>query len=221
MTLQASLSPRERSPVDVEKPPPNPDDLEDGQQTSSMGTPSDPRVSEADRVGERLERGKRLVQEGELVRARSCLEGILGPVIDRPWALEIWVELTRLLDPLAEQGLQEALGNWVRKAREILEDHRSLSKIRVPSKGLHSRTIAGLYWDQGHREKAIEIYRALLRRDPEDIDLLKEFEMRLTASHGVHHERAGAMRTLEGWTARIRRRREELVSAREGRRSGG
>lgn len=183
------------------------------QQAAPTGNPQNASVSEAEQVGWSLEQGKRLAEAGESARAKACLEGILVPVLDRPWVLKVWMGLIRLLEPAAERPLREALLNWVMAAKRILEERSSPSEGEEGSGELLSQTLARLYWNQGHRDKALEIYRGLLQSDPQDVDLLQEFQKRLGEAQDVHDTQPNPLRILEEWALRIQRRKGDLAFA--------
>jgi hypothetical protein len=77
-----------------------------------------------------------------------------------------------------------------------------------------TKTLAEIYLQQGHLEKAYEIFKALLERDPSDLEVkerLKELRDKLT--HAVPlvnapiHSKEEKIRLLERWLAHIQERK--------------
>jgi tetratricopeptide (TPR) repeat protein len=80
-----------------------------------------------------------------------------------------------------------------------------------------TKTLAQLYLEQGHFQKAYEIYKALSERDPSDPEIRKkllELDKVLNSSQAFGHplprSREEKIRFLERWLARIRERKKVL-----------
>jgi tetratricopeptide (TPR) repeat protein len=168
-------------------------------------------VAESCRISLCLRRGEELAQQGQLREAYQLLSGVLRPVFESPSSLQILMDLVGRAEPNAATALRLSLKEWVRTALETLESMPSNSASNEDPRELVSRTLAQLYWNQGHSEKALEIYRALLQRDPHDEELLDEFQRRIRALEGIEVEPDGTIRALEEWARRIQQRRQGLA----------
>ncbi len=77
-----------------------------------------------------------------------------------------------------------------------------------------TKTLAEIYLEQGHLEKAYEIYRALLERNPSDLEIQKRLnelgeKLSLSSSRTPQtvHPTDERIRLLERWLANIRERK--------------
>ena len=194
-----------RSPVATDESlPPNPlgdPDPEGGESQDSVQP-----VSTANPGGvlSWLERARRLADRGRDREAYELLGAILKPVLEAPAALEVWMSLARRLEPERAAGFLRSLQAWVRVAQSLLVGRDGREPRPDSPSGMVSRTLAELYWKQGYREKAEGMYRVLLQRDPEDQELRKVFRERFVGEDGRADT---ALRVLEGWARRIRRRK--------------
>ena len=137
----------------------------------------------------------------------------MKPVLESPWALEEWFESMSDSDPEAFEEAVGLLRNWIKRAMLIVsEDSKSPEDDSVEPK-LISKTIARLYWKQGHRKKALEIYEALMNESPDDEELRAEYNERLQALHERPYNIEKIIEILEQWLVRIRLRRQQLRSA--------
>ena len=154
-----------------------------------------------------LERAETSARAGQSAEAYGMLEGILGPVLERPHLLETWLDLMRVQKPQHEEAARRSLQDWVRRASALLEVPAEACLSTEARLGILSRTLAQLYWEQGHREKALDIYRALVQRDPDNPELSKELEERLAHVEGKPPTASFSLRALERWAERIQRRK--------------
>jgi tetratricopeptide (TPR) repeat protein len=77
-----------------------------------------------------------------------------------------------------------------------------------------TKTLAEIYLQQGHLEKAYEIFKALLEKDPDDLEVkkrLNELAERMTHSppwdNPPTHSKEERIRLLERWLTNIRERK--------------
>lgn len=77
-----------------------------------------------------------------------------------------------------------------------------------------TKTLAEIYLQQGHFEKAYEIFKALLEKNPSDLELqerLNELSEKLTHSppwvNPPIHSKEEKIRLLERWLANIQERK--------------
>ena len=77
-----------------------------------------------------------------------------------------------------------------------------------------TKTLAEIYLQQGHLEKAYEIFKALSEKDPADLEVkkrLNELAERLTHSppwdNPPTHSKEEKIRLLERWLAHIQERK--------------
>jgi tetratricopeptide (TPR) repeat protein len=79
---------------------------------------------------------------------------------------------------------------------------------------MFTKTLAEIYIQQGHLEKAYEIFKALLEKNPSDLELqerLNELSEKSTHSptwvNPPIHSKEEKIRLLERWLANIRERK--------------
>jgi tetratricopeptide (TPR) repeat protein len=102
---------------------------------------------------------------------KEVLLGILG----MPRAVEDLLRLTRKFEPQRENEVRRTLARWIEEVKATVE-RRAIDEIL--EERLVSRTLADLYFRQGHLEKAKRMYETLIHRDPDNVALLREYEER-------------------------------------------
>jgi len=77
-----------------------------------------------------------------------------------------------------------------------------------------TKTLAEIYLQQGHLEKAYEIFKALLKKDPSDLELKERLdELTATLRYSAPlvdapiHSKDEKIRLLERWLAHIQERK--------------
>lgn len=158
---------------------------------------------DASQVISLLLKAKGLAESGRTTEARELLARILVPILERPWILTLWGKLLRSLGPDQEERFQSALRKWIRTAESILRDAAADSRPTEEAASLVSKTLARLYWNQGYRERALEMYRTLVLKDPRDRELAREFHERLMAAKGAQSSKNKAIFALEKLADRI------------------
>jgi len=154
----------------------------------------------------RLRRGEKLASQGADGDAFEQLAGILQPVLDHPSTLRVWMALIQRLHPERLEDARTALALWIKDVQDSLSPQPE-EKPEGPGPWVPvSRTMADLLWKQGHEEEAEKIYRTLLEREPEDLDLRRQFRGRFPG-RDPHDREIQPLRILEGWVRTIRRRR--------------
>ncbi|MGQ9857992.1 MAG: hypothetical protein ACUVS3_04785 [Thermodesulfobacteriota bacterium] len=155
-------------------------------------------------------------------RLESALEECLGRAMEAPGSLEHYRFLQAVLRPILRRpGLPETLvrlaAQWEpESAEEVIHDLRAWAKSvnatlrtsgwveRPPP--LVSRTLADLFFRQGHLKEAERIYRILMERDPGDDSVLREYRERFGKGEAESGKRQ-LLRALEELAERIRRAR--------------
>lgn len=155
-----------------------------------------------------LEKAKSLVEEGKRAEARKEIENILLPVLERPWALEIWINLLQPLKAEEEVKLKVTLKGWLSTVEAFLGEQAKHVNLPQEPVGLVSKTLARLYWNQGYREKALEIYRTLTLKDPQDKFLQREFRDRLRQTQDGILDKDKVILALEEWIRKIQQRKK-------------
>ncbi len=70
-----------------------------------------------------------------------------------------------------------------------------------------TKTLAEIYFQQGHFQEAYEIYKTLAEKDPFDAEIQKKLEELREKLHPPPLSREEKIRHLEKWLANIRKRR--------------
>jgi hypothetical protein len=155
-----------------------------------------------------LDLAERLTEAGEVGKAGSILRAILKPLLARPWAIELLYALMKSPDLDAER-VDRALDARIRQRGATFGE--PMDELRSgEADGIVSVTLARLHWRQGYRAEALNMYRQLVRSNPGDVDLLREYTERLQAFQGRGDERHPPLEVLELWAAKIRSRKSEL-----------
>jgi tetratricopeptide (TPR) repeat protein len=184
--------------------------LRDSLESVSGKAGRDVRIPRYSWVNAWLERAEEMAGTGHPVEAYGMLGRILESVLERPQLLEIWMDLLRSLEPHREEAARQSLQVWVHRASAILEAPVEASPSCEAPLEILSRTLAQLYWKQGHREQALDMYRALVRRHPDNRELLQELDERLAEVKGKRAATSVPLRVLEHWAERIQRRRRSM-----------
>lgn len=139
-------------------------------------------------------------QEGE--QSYRVLKELLAPVLSRPEVLAVFMRLSARWEPEHLSGIRRMVRAWVNEAQRLLQRDESGERV-LP---VVSRTLADLFFQQGHREEAERIYRALLEKNPADSAALQEYRERFCKG-GQQPEQDELLRALERLAQRIRRAR--------------
>lgn len=148
----------------------------------------------------RLILGKCYLEKGLLVEAKEQLERVkegieecfsVYKVLSQVYLQEKDVEgamatLKKALSlPLEEAKPQKKLTPlemdiWQKKIASLIsaaqgEENRESPMLPLSQETFQTETMAQIYWKQGRKEKALEIYRELLAREPENKDLRARF----------------------------------------------
>lgn len=158
-----------------------------------------------------LKRAQMLAQEGRHKEALSIFGSIFEPLLENPRIFRTWLELEGTING------REAVGRLVERMEGILESVREVrNSLEIPGeirgqikRPLASRTLARLFWNQGHRREALVIYEALLEKDPHDTALRIEYERCLESMQSRHDDpaREDFEVFLRGWMEAIRERK--------------
>lgn len=115
--------------------------------------------------------------------------------------------------PLEEEKSQKKLTPlemdiWQKKVAPLIsiakaEENKESSMWPLTQETFQTETMAQIYWKQGRKEKALEIYRELLAREPENKDLRERF---LCLARTLEEEQKQAQKQkvidqLEKWLA--------------------
>ena len=165
---------------------------------------------EVSHIATRLEKARELAEAGDAILARAEFEAILQPVLERPWALEMWMKLACTLEPGAQRRIRRCIESWLATAKAVVSTEPLSAGQETRSDEFISPTLAKLYWDQGHRDKALDIYRLLLEKDPDNHALQEEFMQRSGDAGDVHSSQNTTLAALEAWAGAIERRRGDL-----------
>jgi len=134
--------------------------------------------------------------------AYHLLRGLLMPFLERPEALGVLIELAARWDPESLEEIRGMIGEWVKSAQGLA----SRPNPRHGPPQMASRTLADLFFRQGHREEAERIYKSLLRKDPCDEDTLREYRERFPGGDGELHQ-GELLDSLQDMLRRIRQAR--------------
>jgi hypothetical protein len=154
-----------------------------------------------------LERAAALAARGDERGALAILDALVGAVVFRRDALRLWLDLVGRVSPGELARARSEAVRWAREALASLKRGVGARQGGGAEQGVVSRTLARLYWEQGHRGRALELYRILLDRHPGDEDLRREFEGRLAAEAPGRGD-SRHLHVLEAWADRIRRHRQ-------------
>ncbi|MEP6590095.1 MAG: tetratricopeptide repeat protein [Gemmatimonadota bacterium] len=109
-------------------------------------------------------------ERGDLAGARGSLRQALTLDPDHPVLCEAWAELSDSTDALsASEPTPEPIRPVAEASELLFTDDEDVAA--TPAEPLLSESLAKLYHQQGDVERASEVYRALLDRDPGNADL--------------------------------------------------
>lgn len=168
-----------------------------------------------DRIGQILDEARRCLQMGREEMALERLEPILEPFLARPWVLELWMRLVRDFRPQQWERMGGQLERWSEVMAEVRAEWDSWRQERDIQEDILSPTVARLYWKQGHRQRALKIFRELVRRRPDDRSLVEELRSleRAMASEDPSQSIRTLMERLEEWMKRLQERRRSVQSS--------
>ncbi len=166
-----------------------------------------------------LKQAEEFFRSGRNADACEMLDRVLRPVLERPRLLEIWMSLLRVLDPGRAKEARGSLRAWVRNARPFLRTPPESGSPPDSHREILSATLARIYWNQGHQQKALEMYRALLRRYPDNPELTRELRDRLEEAEERLGGTASFLGVLERWAEAVRRRKRSLDHPQDKRRA--
>ncbi|MDI6754693.1 MAG: tetratricopeptide repeat protein [Thermodesulfobacteriota bacterium] len=109
--------------------------------------------------------------------------------------------MTPLEMDLLQQKIKPALAPTPPDSQEDAAEERKSIAEKVAKKAIQTDTLAEIYIKQGHPEKALSIYKEILSRDPENIQVKEKYE---TLQKRLDMERRAASRQrvinrLEHW----------------------
>lgn len=129
----------------------------------------------------------------------NALKNLLVPFLARPQALAILLDLAAKWDPEGRKMIFELTKKWVESAQALVRGEESACW----GPPVASRTLADLFYKQGHRDEAERLYKSLLRRNPHDQAVLKEYRERFRERDGGSGE-GELLRSLQEMVKRIR-----------------
>lgn len=138
-------------------------------------------------------------------RTRQCedsykaLKQLLVPFLERPQALATLMDLAARWDPEGRAVLRQLMRKWAESTLALLRNEGA--NCRGPQ--VVSRTLADLFYRQGHKEEAKRLYRSLLERNPRDQATLKEYQERFSGGELFCGD-GQLLRALEEMVRRIR-----------------
>lgn len=147
-------------------------------------------------------------RETESAESYKMLKNILLEVMEVPDAVELLFTLIRKFEPHREEEIRSVVVSWIERTKETLE-RDGIEGIGEKG-GFVSRTLADLYFRQGYLDQAKGIYEALIKRDPNNWALIREYEERF---HQKERIASGGklLRVLSVWAERIREAKGEVV----------
>lgn len=129
----------------------------------------------------------------------TALKELLVPFLTRPQALATLLDLAARWDPEGRLMIRELMRKWVDSA-QALEREEEANYWGPP---VVSRTLADLFYRQGHRDEAKRLYKSLLKRNPRDQAMLKEYQERFREGDASLMQ-GELLRSLEEMVKRIR-----------------
>jgi len=166
-------------------------------------------ADEARRPGETLwEQLREAILEArdkETRESYETLKGILLVILDMPRAVEDLLRLTHKFEPQRENEVRRTVTRWMEEVKAIVE-RRATDEIL--EERVVSRTLADLYFRQGHLEKAKRMYETLIHRDPGNVALMREYEERFCETE--ERPSCGKLfQVLSVWAQRIKEAKGE------------
>ncbi len=154
---------------------------------------------------ERLQEAILEARSGETRESYETLKEILLGILSMPHAVEDLLRLTHKFEPQRESDIRRTVTRWIEEVKAVLE-RRAIDEIREES--LVSRTLADLYFRQGHLEKAKRMYERLIHGDPDNMALMREYKERFP--EGEERPSGGRLfQVLSAWAQRIKEARDE------------
>ncbi len=141
----------------------------------AIGHPFSVQITEAEREKGSWEAAlQRAISEAEAEASEEsykALKDLLLPFLARPKALVKLLELAARWDPEGQAKIHALIRTWIQAA----QGQGGQEKPPPPRPPVVSRTLADLYYRQGHREEAQRLYKTLLSRNPQDQVTLREY----------------------------------------------
>jgi tetratricopeptide (TPR) repeat protein len=129
----------------------------------------------------------------------KALKDLLVPFLARPQALATLLDLAARWDPDGRKMICELMKKWVESAQALGREEESTCW----GPPVVSRTLADLFYKQGHRDEAKRLYKSLLKRNPQDQAALKEYQERFRERDSGWGE-GELLRSLQEMVKRIR-----------------
>lgn len=123
-----------------------------------------------------LERAVFLAETQPTEESYKALKELMVPFLARHHALATLAGLAARWDPEGRRRILELVKKWVEAAQGLEREEPTCVGPQVVS-----RTLADLFYRQGHKDEAEKLYKSLLRRNPQDRDTLREYQERFRA----------------------------------------
>lgn len=137
------------------------------------------------------------------------LKAVITPVLHRPEALGDLLELAEKYDPQGVDQILSSIKAWMEFARRLVEQREASPKVIA---AMASRTLAELFFRQGHLEEAKRIYRVLIQRNPDDKELKEEYQKRFCSELNKDNDQR-LLEALTGLVQRIKTARAQKTEA--------
>ncbi len=167
-----------------------------GQHSSAHITDQD---LEQGRWDSALERAVSMARTEVSEESYNALKNLLVPFLERPQALAILLDLAARWDPEGRNMICELMKKWVESAQALARQEESTCW----GPPVVSRTLADLFYRQGHKDEAKRLYKSLLKSNPQDQAALKEYQERFRERDGGCGE-GELLRSLQEMVKRIR-----------------